>query len=133
MGFTFTVTTDATGGVPVYFTDGRLTDTAGRPIFTDRTFDDEMDAEFWLLNDLFAQFVGAYIAKKSRSHSPTIDVLSFYGVEPTLDSWLEINGVTDTFDAELLEVIPTVEFRDEYEERLRLHSEYETKWQARSK
>jgi hypothetical protein len=65
-------------------------------------------------------------------NSPTIDVLLAAGLEPTLDAWLEMNDASGVYDAELLEVIPQ-EFglRDEYEDRLRLHSEYEAKWEAR--
>jgi hypothetical protein len=61
----------------------------------------------------------ARIPNRRRSSSPTNAILLMYGVEPTLDAWLDLNGVSDVYDAELLEVIP-VEFRDEYEERLRL-------------
>jgi hypothetical protein len=61
---------------------------------------------------------------KRHSRNPTISVLLRYGTEPTLDAWLEFNGVADVYDAELLEVIPA-EFRDEYEDRLRLNSHYE--------
>ena len=50
---------------------------------------------------------------KRHSSNPTISVLLMHGTEPTLDAWLEFNGVTDVYDAELLEVIPE-EFRDEY-------------------
>jgi hypothetical protein len=141
MGFSFRVTTDATGGVAVHFDDGRLTDGRGQVVFSEQVFNDPMDAEFWLLTaDLFAQFMRAYIpapywreivAKKSesdRQNSPTLDVLSFYDDEETLDSWLETNEVT-TFDAELLEVIP-VQFREEYETLLDLNRELEAKWQA---
>jgi hypothetical protein len=118
---------DATCGVEVWLdSDGRLRDAKNDFVFTDKVFSDSVEANDWLLNDMFARFVGAYMAKKSDS--PSLDVMSFYDVEPTLDSWLEMNEVTDTFDAELLECVPVV-FRDEYEERLRLHSEYETKWQ----
>jgi hypothetical protein len=60
------------------------------------------------------------------SSSPTNTILLMHGTEPTLDAWLEFNGVAD-YDAELLEVIPA-EFRDEYEDRLRLNSHYETKF-----
>jgi hypothetical protein len=49
------------------------------------------------------------------------------GIEPTLDAWLDLNDVSVVYDAELLEVIPA-EFRDEYEERLRLNSLYERKF-----
>lgn len=51
-----------------------------------------------------------------------------HGIEPTLDAWLELNGVSDVYDAELLEVIPE-EFRDEYEDRLRLNSYYDEKFE----
>jgi hypothetical protein len=59
--------------------------------------------------------------------SPTNAVLLMHGVKPTLDLWLEMNGVADCYDAELLEVLPA-EFRDEYEDLLRLHHHYETKF-----
>jgi len=49
------------------------------------------------------------------------------GIEPTLDAWLELNEVSDVYDAELLEVIPA-EFHDEYYDRLRLNSHYERKF-----
>jgi hypothetical protein len=82
----FTVTTGRDGRVGVFFSDdGRLTDADGQVIFTDRVFADAMDAEFWLLTDQFVQFMGAYMAKKkseSYRRSPTIDLLSFYDVEP---------------------------------------------------
>lgn len=65
----------------------------------------------------------------ARRHwsDPTIAVMLRYGIEPTLDAWLDFNGVADVYDAELLEVIPA-EFCDEYEDRLRLNSHYETKF-----
>jgi hypothetical protein len=59
------------------------------------------------------------------SSSPTNSILLLHGTEPTLDAWLELNGVADVYDAELLEALPA-EFRDEYEDRLRLNSHYET-------
>ena len=67
--------------------------------------------------------------KHPRRHSsnPTIAVLQMHGVEPTLDAWLDFNGVSDVYDAELLEVIPA-EFCDEYNDRLRLNSHYEAKF-----
>jgi len=61
------------------------------------------------------------------SNNPTIAVLLAHGIEPTLDAWLDFNGVSDVYDAELLEVIPA-EFSDEYNDRLRLDSHYETKF-----
>ena len=64
---------------------------------------------------------------KRHSSNPTISVLLMYGVEPTLDAWLDFNGVSDVYDAELLEVIPE-EFRDEYNDRLRLNAHYERKF-----
>lgn len=64
---------------------------------------------------------------KRHSSNPTISILLRYGIEPTLDAWLDFNGVSDVYDAELLEVIPA-EFRDEYEDRLRLNSHYERKF-----
>jgi len=59
--------------------------------------------------------------------SPTNTVLLAHGRKPTLDLWLSMNGVENVFDAELLEVLP-VEFRSEYEDLLRLHCHYETKF-----
>lgn len=67
---------------------------------------------------------------RRHSSNPTIAVILKYGTEPTLDAWLDFNGVADVYDAELLEVIPA-EFRDEYEDRLRLNSYYETKFAER--
>jgi hypothetical protein len=64
---------------------------------------------------------------RRNSNNPTLAVLEMYGIEPTLDAWLEFNSVSDVYDAELLEVIP-VELRDEYEDRLRLNSHYEKKF-----
>ncbi|HTT17964.1 MAG TPA: hypothetical protein VMG82_03400 [Candidatus Sulfotelmatobacter sp.] len=64
---------------------------------------------------------------KRHSSNPTITVLLMRGIEPTLDAWLDLNDVCDVYDAELLEVIPA-EFRDEYEDRLRLNSHYERKF-----
>jgi hypothetical protein len=64
---------------------------------------------------------------RRHSSSPTIAVLQMYGVEPTLEAWLDFNGVSDVYDAELLEVIPE-EFHDEYNDRLRLNSHYERKF-----
>jgi hypothetical protein len=58
----FTVTTGRDGRVEVFFVNGRLTDAKGQVVFTDKIFADAMDAEFWLLNDTFAQFMGAFIA-----------------------------------------------------------------------
>jgi hypothetical protein len=57
----FTVTTGKEGSVEVFFVNSRLTDAKGQVIFTDKIFADAMDAEYWLLNDLFAQFMGAFI------------------------------------------------------------------------
>jgi len=138
----FTVTLAATG-VAVTLKDGRLVDVKGRPVYSEKVFDDEMSAEFWLLNDLFAQFTGGHIAtpywreivakKKSRSYqnSPTIAALEAAGVEPTLDAWLEWNEVTE-FSYELLESLPE-EFHDEYCDLVRLGSEYDKKWQERQR
>ena len=61
------------------------------------------------------------------SNNPTIAVLLEHGIEPTLDAWLDFNGVSDVYDAELLEIIPP-EFCDEYHDRLRLNLHYETKF-----
>jgi hypothetical protein len=46
----------------------------------------------------------------------------------TLDDWLSASDCDDTFDAELLEVVPS-EFRAEYESRLRLNSELNRKFE----
>jgi hypothetical protein len=139
MGFSFRVRTDATGGVECWLdSNGRLRDAKNDFVFTEKVFNDAMDAEMFLLTaDLFAQFMRAYIAapywreiaeKKSQSSdSPSIDVLSFYGVEATLDEWLSLNEV-NVLDAELLETLPD-EFHDEFCERLQFQGEYETKWQ----
>jgi len=59
--------------------------------------------------------------------SPLVMLLRESGVEPTLDDWLSASDCDNTFDAELLEVIPA-EFREEYEDRLRLNSHYEMKF-----
>jgi len=61
------------------------------------------------------------------SNNPTIAVLLEHGIEPTLDGWLDFNGVSDVYDAELLEIIPP-EFCNEYNARLRLNLHYETKF-----
>jgi hypothetical protein len=61
------------------------------------------------------------------SNNPTIAALLEHGIEPTLDAWLDFNGVSDVYDAELLEIIPP-EFCDEYSDRLRLNLHYETKF-----
>ncbi|HZW96104.1 MAG TPA: hypothetical protein VFF64_24375 [Candidatus Eremiobacteraceae bacterium] len=58
---------------------------------------------------------------------PTLAAIRRAGITPTLEKWLEWNWVTDVYDAELLEVLP-VEFREEYEDWLRLNSEYERKF-----
>jgi len=47
--------------------------------------------------------------------------------EPTLDDYLNASDCDNTFDAELLEVIPA-EFRAEHEDRLRLNSHYQRKF-----
>lgn len=61
----------------------------------------------------------------------TLAAIRDSGGEETLDNWLRWNlldpGDSDSYDAELLEIIPD-EFQDEYEERLRLHSYYEAKF-----
>jgi hypothetical protein len=54
-------------------------------------------------------------------------VLLAHGIEPTLDAWLDFNGVRGVYDAELLEIIPP-EFCDEYNDRLRLNLHYEAKF-----
>jgi len=64
---------------------------------------------------------------RGYSSNPTIAVLLMHGIEPTLDAWLDFNGVSDVYDAELLEIIPP-EFCDEYNDRLRLNLHYETKF-----
>jgi len=61
--------------------------------------------------------------------SPTLMLLREFG-PVTLDDWLSASDCDDTFDAELLEVIPA-EFRDEYEERCRLNLHYERKFAER--
>ena len=65
--------------------------------------------------------------RRRYSNNPTIAVLLAHGIEPTLDAWLDFNGVSDVYDAELLEIIPP-EFCDEYIDRLRLNLHYETKF-----
>ena len=58
----FTVTTGKGGRVEVFFVDGRLTDAEGQVIFTERTFVDCIEADYWLhFCDDFARFMGAYI------------------------------------------------------------------------
>jgi hypothetical protein len=64
---------------------------------------------------------------KRHSSNPIISVLLMYGTKPTLNAWLEFNGVADVHDTELLEVIPA-EFRDKYGGRLCLNSHYERKF-----
>ncbi len=59
--------------------------------------------------------------------SPLLMLLRESGAPVMLDDWLLATDCDDTFDAELLEVIPS-EFRDEYEDRLRLNSHYERKF-----
>lgn len=123
----FSVVTGAKGKVECWLDSaGRLRDAKNDFVFTDRAFADASEAERFLLTDLFAQFMGAFITS-SRSSSPTIDLLEAAGIEPTLDTWLEFNEATETFDAELLESLP-VEFHDEYIARLQLHREYEAKF-----
>jgi len=58
--------------------------------------------------------------------SPLLMLLREFG-PVTLDDWLSASDCDDSFDAELLEVIPA-EFRDEFEERCRLNSHYERKF-----
>jgi hypothetical protein len=48
----------------------------------------------------------------------------------TLDVWLDLNGVEDELDAELLEVIPAP-LRDEYEARLRHNIEMNHRFEHR--
>lgn len=71
--------------------------------------------------------------RKSKSYrqSPTIAALESAGIEPTLDGWLAFNEATDTFDAELLDILP-VEFHSDYEDRLRFNAEYEAKFAGRA-
>lgn len=53
------------------------------------------------------------------SDNPTLAILGEQGLGwPTLDDWLEFNGVEDVLDAELLDIIPA-QFCDEYVQRLR--------------
>lgn len=59
--------------------------------------------------------------------SPLLMLLRESGAPVTLDDWLSASDCDNTFDAELLEVIPA-EFRDEYNDRLRLNSYYERKF-----
>jgi len=64
----FTVTTGRDGRVEVFFVDGRLTDGKGQVIFTERTFVDYIEADYWLhFCDDFARFMGAYIVTR-REH-----------------------------------------------------------------
>jgi hypothetical protein len=65
--------------------------------------------------------------KFREAKSPLVMLLRESGVEPTLDDYLSASDCDDTLDAELLEVIPA-EFREEYEDRLRLNSHYERKF-----
>lgn len=67
---------------------------------------------------------------RNMTKNPTTAALLAAGIEPTLDAWLSFNEASDVLDAELLEIIP-VEFREEYEDRLRFHNEYETKFAER--
>jgi hypothetical protein len=62
-----------------------------------------------------------------RHKDATTAALLTAGIEPTLTKWLEWNGVSDVYDAELLEALP-VEFREEYEDWLRLNDEYEARF-----
>jgi hypothetical protein len=65
--------------------------------------------------------------KFREAKSPLVMLLRESGVEPTLDDYLSASDCDDTLDAELLEVIPA-EFREEYEDRLRLNSHCERKF-----
>jgi hypothetical protein len=59
----------------------------------------------------------------SHQQNPTLALLREGGIDqPTLDDWLEFNGVEDELDAELLEVLPA-ELCDEYVARLRHNNE----------
>lgn len=51
--------------------------------------------------------------------SPTRALLREYVSDPTLDDWLNFNGVSECLDDELLDVIPS-EFADEYAARVRV-------------
>lgn len=53
------------------------------------------------------------------AHDPTSALLRELGVEVTLDSWLEFNGVENELDVEMLEVIPPG-FAEHYAERASL-------------
>jgi hypothetical protein len=53
-----------------------------------------------------------------EDESPTLALMREHGIEPTLDNWLEFNGVADVLDGELLDALPA-EFRDEYRKRIR--------------
>lgn len=58
----------------------------------------------------------------SHQQNPTLALLREGGIQPTLDDWLEFNGVEDELDAELLDVLPA-ELCDEYVARLRHNNE----------
>lgn len=59
----------------------------------------------------------------SHQRNPTLACLREVGMhQPTLDDWLEFNGVEGCLDAELLEVLPA-ELCDEYVARLRRNNE----------
>jgi hypothetical protein len=66
----------------------------------------------------------------AQHRSPTLAVLRHYGLEETLDNFLEWNGIDpyDPPDGELLEVIPE-QFHEEYLERARLYHEYEERFE----
>lgn len=64
----FTVTTGRDGRVEVFFVDGRLIDSSGQVIFTERVFADAIEADYWLhFCDDFARFCLAYIANGVHS------------------------------------------------------------------
>jgi hypothetical protein len=54
------------------------------------------------------------------------------GIEPTLDHWLDMNNSLGVYDAELLEIMP-VQFRQEYEDRLRFNTELEEKFERQQR
>jgi hypothetical protein len=65
------------------------------------------------------------------SDNPTLACLRELGIgQPTLDDWLEFNGVEDCLDAELLDVLPA-ELCDEYVARLRHYNEMNRRYEQR--
>jgi len=67
----------------------------------------------------------------SRQQNPTLACLREAGIDqPTLDDWLEFNGVEDCLDAELLDVLPA-ELCDEYVARLRHNIEMNRRFEQK--